>query len=117
MKGRSECQGVVERHLCDVAILHCFASSRTLRTCYILNKTQDCTCKKVTSSRYSLKHKLLAKFCIVKHFEFPNYPLQSPLGTWKQELMAPSFIHFRNVCGSLPQVLVQEPTREGKVLT
>lgn len=41
----------------------------------------------MTSIRYSLKHKLLAKFCIVKYFEFPNYPLQSPLNTWNQLLI------------------------------
>lgn len=116
MKGQSECQGVVERHY-GVAILLCFVSSTTLRTCYILNGTQDCTCKKMTSIRYTLKHKLLAMFYIVKYFEFPNYPLQSLLGIWKHELITHSFINLRNMCEFFPQALAQELTKEGKVLT
>lgn len=69
----------------------------------------------MTSIRYTLKHKLLATFCIAKYFEFPNYPLQSPLGIWKQELIGHSFINLRNMCEFLPRALVQELTREGKV--
>lgn len=71
----------------------------------------------MTSIRYTLKHKLLATFCTVKYFEFPNYQLQSPLGIWKQELIGRSFINLRNMCEFLPRALVQELTREGKVLT
>lgn len=63
------------------------------------------------------KTQMLATCCIVKYFEFPNYPLQSPLGIWKQELIAHSFINLRNMCEFLPRALVQELSREGKVLT